>query len=296
MKIYEFSLFNNENLIADIKGYENSKWVDETHLIEFNRNFNNKIKPFNYVSNQSNIIYHPINAENLFTNKSFFESVKRKIRYHAGLKDNVEFSNHYISGHTWHNEAIQRNYASLIINSLKIKDDDILIFSDIDEIIDSNMSEYIINLVKKYEIITIRNIFTMIYFNLGVNNWGGPSDYSYRIFCMTGKKYKELNITIDMLRKAGERGKLKGIVHESEKICGRHYSWIGNANFISNKIKSYSHVEHRYLDNIEYINNCLKYGKSIIPGVQVQLLSESTLLSAITKDINKYSRYLFGKI
>ena len=106
---------------------------------------------------------------------------------------------------SWYNEAIQRNKSSDYGNI--IADDDIVILSDIDEIIDSQYAEEIINEVKKRGVITIKMHFSLFYFNLFSVNWGGPEQYSYRTFIMTGEYFKNMKCSSDYLRKQGE-GKL----------------------------------------------------------------------------------------
>ena len=73
---------------------------------------------------------------------------------------------------SWHNEAVQRNCACNYKNL--VGDEDIVILSDVDEIIDSRFSDQIVNEVKKRGIITVRLHFTLFYLNLFSKNWGGP--------------------------------------------------------------------------------------------------------------------------
>ncbi|MDE1280441.1 hypothetical protein, partial [Vibrio aestuarianus] len=197
----------------------------------------------------------------------------------------------------WYNEGYQRNY-SAEIRMLDICDEDILIFSDIDEIIDSRYKDEIIDMVKKNGIITVKLHFSMFYLNLFSVNWGGPKDYSYRLFIMTGKHYKSLNMSIDELRKMGERGLLQGKVYCPDKFYGFHHSWLGDEAFILGKLQSYCHEPHEHNSNIltnnQYdinkIKVALKNGESIFPEHLLEVSNDIDMLKSIdnNKNLNKY--------
>jgi hypothetical protein len=292
MKIYDFSPFYNENFVTSIKTEEHSSWVDEFHIIETNRTFQNVLKEYNYSIKESNLVkYHKIDVTSEFISDSLFKKIKRKIRFLTGCTDSVEFGKCYVEQAAWLNEAYQRNYASLIIDKINLQDDDILIFSDVDEIIDSRNKDIIIEKVKKHGIVTGKLHFTMFYLNLFVQNWGGAPDYSYRTFIMTGEYYKKMNVTLDMLRKAGERGKLEGIVYCMDEFIGFHHSWLGDSDFVQNKIMAYAHTEHKQFNTKDYLNNCIKNGKSFIPNVILEKDINVKLLNSI--DINSNKEYLF---
>lgn len=63
--------------------------------------------------------------------------------------------NNMVRDTAWYNEGVSRNYS--LWNS-NYKDDDILILSDIDEIIDSKYADEIIDAVNHYGVITIKYI------------------------------------------------------------------------------------------------------------------------------------------
>jgi len=288
MKVYEFSPFNNEKLIVDIKLRENRAWVSETHIIEFNKTFQNINKAFNLDGSiYDGLIYHKVDAKNLFVRDSILDKIKRKLRHLAGIGI-FDFGDGYVTGNFWVNDATQRNYPQQIIRNIDLKDDDILIFSDVDEIIYSEEKDKIIEYTKKYGIITIKLTFTSYFMNLKVKNWGGPPEYSYRVFIMTGERYKALNISLDMLRKAGERGRLIGLVYCPEEILGVHHSWLGDEHFIVNKINSYAHKEHKKYANIDLIREKIKSGESFIPGVKLEIIEEPRYLSTVKNSIEKY--------
>lgn len=234
MTIFNFSLFNNENLIAAIKLEEESSSVDEFHITESDRNFRYISKPFLFDNPSPKVKLHRINADKYFVGP------------HLRLKRAKWFVTTEVN--PWKNEAIQRNFGP---HQVTPHDDDIVVMSDIDEIISRNQWEYLIQLVKEKGIITVKLHFTMYFFNLFSNNWPGPPDYSYRTFLMTGKHYKSLKISPDKLRKLGESGALVDSVYCPPEFAGFHHSWVGDRKFIANKLASYSH-DHEgdlYTDN-----------------------------------------------
>lgn len=255
--ISDFSPYFNESLISKIKIIENKEWMNSMYIVESNKSFSYESKEYEFsYPNDDFIKYIQIDGSKCFT--------KSRLR----IKRNYPFFK--VSADKWKNESIQRNF---LLKNIKPKQDDILILSDIDEIIDPIHRDYIINNVNKYGIITIKLVFTMFYFNLVVKNWGGPADYSYRVFIMTGDYYNnKLNYTSDQLRKLGEAGKLYGTVKCLDENCGFHHSWVGDQDFIKKKINSYAHSKSDHdprLFNLdgsidgEFIKECLLSKKSI---------------------------------
>lgn len=109
---------------------------------------------------------------------------------------------------------------------------------------------------------------------------------------MTGEVYKKINITIDILRKAGERKKLIGIIHCPNEIMGFHHSWLGDENFIKDKINSWAHLEFTNKNSIENIQKCLENNKSIIDGLQMEKDENIIMLQSVQKNMHKYGKYI----
>lgn len=168
--------FFNENLIANLNIEEASKWVDEIHVTEFDKSFKYKLHEHCFHNRNEKVYYHPMDASKLYKKPRAFIP-------HFFLHPISRWMKKIIRDTAWYNDGVSRNYS--LWNS-NYQDDDTLILSDIDEIIDSKYANEIINAVDYYGIITIRVYFTMFYFNLFCPNWSGPSDYSYRIFIVKG--------------------------------------------------------------------------------------------------------------
>lgn len=276
MKIYQCTPFYNEQFIANLNLEESSKWIDEFHITEGNMNFQYKEREYEFkIDNKfNNLRYHKFNCKGKYVEKNIYGKLKLfKNRFSKN-----EYRKQIMSSPTWYNEAVQRNTSCKYINP---NDDDIVILSDIDEIIDSRYAEKIISEVKKRGIVTIKLYFTLFYLNLYSTNWGGPEDYSYRVFIMTGKYFKNMDVSSDELRKLGEQGKLINKIYCLDEICGFHHSWLGDEEFILNKIKSYAHTEHSEYADINYIKKCLKNKKSIFPGHELVLRNDVELIESI---------------
>ena len=220
MKIYEFCPFNNENLVAKIKIAEHSKWLDELHITEANKTFTYLDKPFFFDNPINNLTkYHQIDVNKKFKKNGYGFSKSPWF---------VKFKNR-----AWFNESFQRNTSC---SWIRPDDSDIVILSDIDEILDYKRIDEVIDKVKQHQIVTVRLHFTLFYFNLFSKNWSGAPDYSYRVFVMTGKYFNELKISSDKLRKLGESGALINQIYCLDGFSGFHHSWLGDRDFVVKKI------------------------------------------------------------
>jgi hypothetical protein len=290
MKIKLFVPYFNEQMLARINILSAIKWVDEIHLTESNFTFQGKPKEYNFDLNSyaneqllSKINYHSIDFANHFL-------FKRKIFPHFLVKNKPKWHLKVFFNTSWFNEGIQRNFSC---NKSLINDEDIIILSDVDEIIDPRQMELILSEVKKHKIVTIRLHFSLFYFNLFSSSWGGPSDYSYRVFIMTGDEFKKLNYDYDTLRKKGERNQLGNSIYCIPEICGFHHSWIGNKDFIKSKLAAYAHVEHNKLNDGSYISDCLKNGVSIFENHKVHVDNSIDFLEEIKNNKETYQDYFF---
>ncbi|MDE1309877.1 hypothetical protein MCX36_05310 [Vibrio aestuarianus] len=276
-KIYEFCSFFNENLIAQLKAKESSKWMDKLVIHEADYTFSYKEKGFLLDSNLAEsefITYKKLNVTSRFKKNGY--GMSRIFPY-------FRFKNR-----SWHNETIQREF-NTTIKELDVKDDDILIFSDIDEIIDSRKAQELIKLVNIHNIITVKLHYSLFYLNLFSEDWAGPKDYSYRVFIMTGSHFRKLECTVDQLRKKGERGELVDEVFCPNDFYGFHHSWLGDENKILEKLEAYSHTpdEHdgsissqgKY--DINVIRSKLLKGESIYKGHKLKINNDLDFLSSI---------------
>lgn len=130
------------------------------------------------------------------------------------------------NGNAWDNEAAQRNYIMIALNSLGAKDDDIVILSDADEIPCKEA-------VKRYKpymgVATLIMNLYYYYLNLcgGTQIWIMPKIMTFGML---------KNSTPNEIR----NNNAQTFMHDG----GWHFSYMGGVDAIKNKIESYSHTEH----------------------------------------------------
>jgi len=275
MKIIEFSPFYNEQDIFSVKKSESLKWVDRLVITESTKNFKYKDKSLCFSDSEcENIEYLVIDGKSDF------------IDCYWGVTKKWPFFR--IKSGAWRNEKYQRDYPA---NNIEIDDSDILIFSDVDEIIDSQYADEIVEMTKKYGIVTVKLKFMMFYANLESYNWhevwpGSPQHYAYRVFFMTGKKYKKYKGQINNIRRLGESGKLYSDVMCFPIFAGFHYSWMGGVKSVIDKMGAYAHTYDDHGKELlaaknegrleAYIEDFLKHGKSFFPNHILKLHSSGT--------------------
>lgn len=255
MKIIECSPFFNENTVARIKIEEGVHWIDELHIAEADKTFRYQEKPYTFAhAGQPLVHYHQLEGRTSF----------KKSRW--GMTRELWFFRY--KSFPWHNEMIQRNFAC---SQLDYEDSDIIILSDIDEIIDSRHADRLVHEVQKHGILTVKFHFSFFFFNLFSRNWPGPPDYSYRTFLMTGAYFRKLKMTSDQLRKAGEHGDLLTKVHCFEPVAGFHHSWLGNEQMVADKLRAYAHAPEDHAQGLfngdavdmNYLKKCIAEQRSI---------------------------------
>ena len=275
MRIFEICPFNDENLIAGIKMGESKNFVSELHVTEANRTFRFEHKDYAFAHEGDPMVrYHKIDGDLLF--------VGNVLR----LKRNYPFITKDVN--PWKNEATQRNFATTLIEP---EDNDIVVLSDIDEIISEAHWEKLISETLKRGIVTVGLHFSLYYFNLFSSNWPGPPDYSYRLFSMTGKHFKNLKMSSDQLRKMGEKGSLKNSVHRIPGFMGFHHSWLGDTDTIAKKLSAYSHSKADHSSQIYEIGGGIDKQE-----ISKLLRSNSSLFGAEHKLIVRNDIPLLGSV
>lgn len=293
MKIYSFSIFFNEFDILEIKLNTERTWINSTYIIEANRTFKGNLKPL-YLKNidlasyGGDVHYVPQDVSKKFIKNSLFGKLRL-----AYKRLSPSFYQKILSSPAWYNESIQRS-ACGYLPRIEFDDNDILIFSDLDEILCPEYKDDLINETLKRGIITVKLYFTMFYFNLLSENWPGPPEYRDRLFIMSGKYFKKNHIRYDKLRKYGENGFLEDKIYCYPKIAGFHHSWLGDEDFVSNKIKAYSHDKEHVDKSSSFIKKCISEGLSLFPGHILRVDNDLPFLDYIQKyRESKYKKYFF---
>lgn len=285
----------NEDLVASICIHEAQKWVDEIHITEFDRSFKYTSHPYEFKhQNEEKVFYHPMHSVGKYLKP-------RKYIPHVRIHPITHWMKHTFRNTAWYNEAVSRNWS---LWNADYADDDILVLTDIDEIIDSRYSQEIIDAVEKYNAVTIRIHFSNFYFNLFNPDWPGPEGYSYRIVAIKGKYMREKFYgDSDYLRKMGEAGKLNDSVKLLDGFKGFHHSWLGNLDFVKKKLQSYAHSLEEHSSSIlnengeidlDSLRRHIESGKTIFGGGTMLSKDDTVeLLPEVEQLRSKYPEFFF---
>ena len=277
MKIFEYCMFHNEHAALAIKQRESARWVDELHICESDLTFrggpraralpgaDHFLKPHVF---PGSTLFEPPYRWGFSRYPPFFRKKKRARQ----------------------NEAMQRDFVHELLG--RIEDQDILILSDVDEIVDARRADELVDAATKHGAVSIRLHHTLFYLNLYSTNWheiwpGSPPDYAYRVFAMTGAYFRAMARTSDRLRKLGEWGKLDSEIPLLDGFAGFHHSWLGDEAAAIDKLQSYSHSfsDHNAAlvsaadgsVNAAAMREAMRTGQSIFPGNQLELRSFESL-------------------
>ncbi len=293
-KVYEYCMFHNEHAVLDLKLRESGKFVDQLHLCEANKTFKGgtRIQALRLVES-SFVKPHLLDAEKAF-HPGYSWGPSRKFPFFRKRKMARK------------NETIQRNHVHRILR--EIDDTDLVILSDIDEIIDSRFADEIIEKAKQYGIVSIEMHHTLFYLNLYSTNWqevwpNSPANYAYRVFVLTGARFRSLHEKSDRLRRRGEWNQLGNEVHLIKGFKGFHHSWLGDEDAALEKLASYAHSVSEHRPDLadangkvtrEALAKFIRAGESIFPGNRLEIRSfeEIQPLASISSDRDKFAKFL----
>ena len=228
MAIYDvFRMFNELDLL-EIRMEILYPFVDYFVIGECNKTFQGNDKPFYYLEN-----------------KDRFKKFEDKIIYNKFIDDMGDKWNH------WDRDV---NHMNNIIQALSnCKDDDIILFSDLDEIPNPEVLMELLKNDFEANKLFVFNVELYSYFiDAKVNQpWRGTriSNYNYL------KKY-----SFDLFRSYGgdywtnHKDEIINVTKEKYgKITGWHYSWLGDAKKAKQKLESFGHVEY----NSDFYKNAM---------------------------------------
>lgn len=232
-KIFDCFLYNGEDNLLEIRLNYLEKYVDFFVIVESCQTFQGKIKKFRF--NKKNffikklikkIIYlqNDIVAENIY-------ELKKKIaqRYPDLTKKLNSIKNFYKKDFVWCLDSFHREIINEAIKD-KIKKNDIIMLSDIDEIpLYKILSKKIFN--KNVVNVLVQNEFRYFYNTFVLNDWKGTIITNWAL----AKKYG-----LNNLRHLGKK-KCKDFKYISPG--GYHFSSMGPKKNILRKIKEWGHKE-----------------------------------------------------
>lgn len=256
-KIYDSFLFFNELDLLEIRLTMLEPYVDYFVISECDYTFSGKEKPFYFEDNKdkfSKFMDKIIHIKHYKTNEyndlpNIYEDNKKiifdnLIKNYLNIKNTPETDN---GKEHWCREYLQREYVGLGLS--ECNDDDIIIFSDLDEIPRPEIIKNISKLNIKCEKYFVYSVGLQYYINnLSNTNWLGSVISSYG---------NMKNVSLNNLRKY--RGNYTPIQNG-----GWHLSFMGGVERIKMKLDSYGHQEYNNDSVKSNIESRLKQNTDIL--------------------------------
>jgi beta-1,4-mannosyl-glycoprotein beta-1,4-N-acetylglucosaminyltransferase len=218
MKIYDCFTFYNEFDLLELRLTELYNHVDHFVIVESNQTFTNRPKPWNFDANR-------------------YAKFMDKIIY-------VQVTDMPNSDNAWTNEHYQRD--QIMRGLTGANPDDLVIISDVDEILRPEAIDYMRN--SQEEMFAIR----MALFNFKLN-YMRTNAGKYDVWAMAAAKHLLDHIAPHGLRNIRHSFmNASGVVNGCEVIehGGWHFGYVGNTEYLIDKAKSFSHTE---VNNPEFL-------------------------------------------
>lgn len=204
MRLIDTIMFLNEYDLLELRLTEHYDHIDKMIIVECDHTYTGRYKGFNLEKN--------LDRYSQWMDKIDYIKVENSAPYSV----------------SWDNEEWQRNQMNR--GWTDVTEDDVLLVSDLDEIIRPETLEYIRNTDHGYyELFLPTCYFRFNYLNVKDHYSGWAKAFRGYVCPGNGMRYS-----------SGVPGKSKVTLHHA----GWHFSWIGDEDFIRNKLKSFSHTEH----------------------------------------------------
>lgn len=219
--IVDTFLFNNEFDMLDIRIALTSSWVDRWVVCEGNRTLSGQLKPY-YLSD----------------NIDRYKPLGDRLRV---IKLDIP--------ETWSNWDIENGQRSALLPGYQYcQDSDIIMHSDLDEILNSNQVPAIIRHVEQTNQPISCTLDMYIYkFDQRLDRkWNGNVVAKKHMFEDPCKLYKGLKAGVGTAQKKKDRTHCAFF----PEVAGWHWSWMGSDEVVANKIKSCIETQHRDVDQM----------------------------------------------
>jgi beta-1,4-mannosyl-glycoprotein beta-1,4-N-acetylglucosaminyltransferase len=266
--IYDCFTLRDELDMLELRLSILDKVIDKFVICEANKTFTNQSKPYTYLENiekfekwNHKIIYLPIELDD------------------TGLNFSIKDTKYTPTSAAWQFEYQQRS--ALIYGLDKIKNDDLILIGDLDEI--PNPQD-----IKN---INIPTTFVMDFYYYFINNKSiGPQDKQWLGTVAIKGEHFSKSTSIQELRNA--RYQFNFIK------SGWHLSYMGGKEMIKNKIKTISHTEYNKEEyyNDKNIELSLKTGKDIFnrEGMNFKLINlKDDYNDDILKILYNYPNFIY---
>ncbi len=231
--VYELFMFNNEVDLLEIKLEELYDFVDKFIIIESTHTHSNLPKPLHYVENEHRFAKYKDKIIHLTCN---FNDT-HMYRTHRAVYDKLKVTNEI-----WYREHFQRDFG-VISGQIQFNDDDIIIVTDLDEIVNKHAVSKFIKETGVDKIYRLGMALHYYKFNLRV-----PYPILWRhSYIARYKHLKEFNFALSYVRHnyKFDSPEYYDILVED---TGWHFSYLMSADDIVNKKhKQFAHAEDDYI-------------------------------------------------
>ncbi len=290
MKIYDCFTFYNELDVLELRLKILNPFVDYFVLVEATKTHAGKQKQLYFKYNKSkfkkweNKIIHIIVDDMPNPGKLYFKKFW-KLSSVLGLG-------------RWKPEIYQRNQ---IQKGLKnCKDEDIIIVSDLDEIPNPKKFDLLKEFTKRDKIVLFsQNLYKFFLNGFVHSNWEGSRACNFKVFKKLFKKkgdrlrrLRNISLRIRMFLFKGKDNPLRRI-----NDGGWHFSYLGNIDFILEKLSNFCHIENYSsldLKNPKKIIDKIENGEDLfMDKLKINYVNlDSTFPEEITKNKRRYSKYI----
>lgn len=248
MKIYDCFTFYNEFDLLELRLEELFDSVD--HFIIAEANTTHSGNPKDYL---------------LLDNWDRFKPYADKI-----IHIKVEDMPGVIDNNCWHNERHQRN--CLARGLVNCRGNDIVILSDVDEMVRSSCIEFIRN-------DKLHNLwaFRMPFFNFRFNYmWVSPLIYQVQGQAFTVERAATFRNFTQIREIYGANWANRPVIYDDgTEIClqhsGWHFSSLGDTSFVANKLRNFAHNEKAHQADTLDVDNLIANNKTnIIPDARFE--------------------------
>jgi beta-1,4-mannosyl-glycoprotein beta-1,4-N-acetylglucosaminyltransferase len=222
--IIDTTLFNDEFHMLDIRLALTQSWVDRWVVCEGNRTMSGRPKP-----------YH----------------LSQNLHHFQQFRDRLTVIKLDIPEH-WTNWDIENGQRSALLPGYQHCDpDDVIIHSDLDELINPDLVPNILDLLEQHNRPVTCTLDMYVYrFDQKVNRaWAGPVVARRRHFQDPCTLYKGVNAGVGHAQKRKDRSHCVPF----PGVSGWHWGWIGDDHTIQSKVLSCIETQHR--DPQEIVNH-----------------------------------------
>ncbi len=272
--IYDCFTFFNENDVLELKINIEKDYVDKFVIVE---------APITFAGKKKDLCF----------DKERFAKYADKILYYA-IKDFPKFDS------PWLNEDYQRNYIFEVLKQNNCQNDDVIIVTDVDEIISEKV-------VKEYKsgIMSIQqNNYYYYINNMQLHTkWYASKILHFSDFFRKPENCLEFYMHKRILSYNSTSHYTPNEIRLAEnceiiKSGGWHFSFMGGEEAIINKIKAYSHQEYNNdkVLNLTHIRKQINAGKDILGRKNFKFCPQAldnTLPKYILLNQQALSKYIF---